>query len=460
MREWLLGLPGKDLDLTVAGRAIPLARRIGNATGGAFYVLDEATDTARVVYREPVGLVVDFAALRGPDIETDLRARDFTVNAMAVDVRTAESVQPPILDPTGGQTDLAARLLRATSEQAFQHDPVRLLRAVRFAAVLDLGIEQHTEGWLRRDAALIARPAAERVRQELALILAAPRAAEHVRRMDELGLLRHVLPEVTALHGVTQSAPHVNDVYEHTLATVAEVERLTEFSNPHLSPVEAEFLGPLAAELAAHLQVTLSEDRTRRTLLKLAALLHDAGKPAMRNVEPSGRVRFFGHEQPGAELTAEALTRLRFSAQEIHWVGTTVAQHMRPGFLVKEPPVTRRALYRFFRDSGAAGVDVLLLALADHLAARGPNLLPEHYRQQLQLTHWMLENYFHKPQEVIAPPPLVNGRDVMKLLGLPPGTRVGELLEAVREAQAEGEVRTRDEAVGFLKQAGAADQRT
>jgi len=454
VREWLLGQPGKDVDIVVAGAAIPLARCIANRTGGAFYVLDEAMEAARIVYRAPSELTVDLAAMRGGDIIADLQMRDFTVNAMAVDVREYDAPQPRVIDPCGGQADLAARILRATREDAFQQDAVRLLRAVRFVATLGLRIEPQTEAWIRRDAPLIAQPSAERIRQELALIMAAPDAAQHLRKMDELGLLPGILPEVAALKGVAQSTPHIYDVYEHTLATVAEAERLGTWPNATLFPEEEEFLRPFAHDLAAHFQPVLCEGRTRATLLKFAALCHDLGKPRTRTVEADGRIRNLGHESVGAEMAREMLTRLKFSAKEIRLVSTIVKHHMRPSGLVKQPAVTRKAIYHFFRDAGDAGVDVLILALADQLATRGEALRTvhrEHWLRYLRLAHLLLEHYFRKPMEAVAPPTLVTGGDVMSLLGLPPGPEVGRILEEVREAQAEGKVRTREEAEEMLR---------
>ena len=481
VRDWLLGRAGKDVDFTVAEAAIPLARRIGNATGGAFYVLDQELDAARVVY-PGLEFVADFAGLRGADIDADLRARDFTINAMAVDVRHADRPTPPLLDPCGGQRDLAARILRATHEGAFRHDPVRLLRAVRFAALFSMQVDPHTESWLRRDAPLLARPSAERIRQELALIVAAPGVAGHLRRLDELGLLAVVLPEMVALKGVAQPPQHhAYDVYEHTLAALAEVERLTTYFAPltkadglassaapltkggrgdlpslatRFHPEEEPFLGPFAADLAAHFGMVICEKRTRATLLRFAAMLHDVGKPQHRAVTEDGHITFHGHERLCAEMTRAILTRLRFSAQEVQWVTAIVAAHMRPGFLVKaghDAPVTRRAMYRFFRDTGEVAVDVLIFALADHLAARGTTLPVGDWPDELAFVHTMLEHYFRKPAEVASPPQLVTGRDVMSLLGLSPGPQVGQLLEAVREAQAAGQVRTRDEALEFLR---------
>jgi len=513
VRDWLLGKSGKDVDFTVAHGAIPLARRVANTTGGAFYVLDQEMDAARIVYRDPE-FVVDFAGLRDADITADLQARDLTINAMGVDVRHTDQPDPPVLDPCGGQCDLAAHILRATHEGAFRQDPVRLLRAVRFEALFAMPIDPDTEAWLRRDASLLVRPSAERIRQELALIVAAPGAAHHLRRMDELGLLAIVLPEMVALKGVAQPPEHhAYDVYEHTLASVAEVERLTTYLSPlpplirettsssppmirgatssspplirgatspspplireatspspplsrgargdqpaaRLHPEEEPFLAPFAAELAAHFGTVLCEKRTRATLLRFAAMLHDVGKPQHRTVTEDGHITFHGHEDSSAEMARTILTRLRFSAQEVQLVAAVVAAHMRPGFLVKaghEAPVTRRAMYRFFRDTGDAVVDVLIFALADHLAARGTTLPEGDWPDELAFVRTMLELCFRTPAEVAHPPPLVTGRDVMSLLHIPPGPQVGRLLEAVREAQAEGQVRTREEALEFLR---------
>jgi poly(A) polymerase len=451
VREWLLGRQGKDVDLVVPAGAIPLARDLADATAGAFYVLDRDTDAARIVYAEPVEWIVDVAAMRAPDILGDLRLRDFTINAMAIDVRDLMDPDPPVLDPCNGRDDLRAGTLRATAADAFQRDPVRLLRGVRFAASLGLAIEPNTERWILRDADLIAQPSAERIRQELALIMGTEGAADHLRQMDELGLLRPLLPEVAALKGVAQSLPHVHDVFEHTLVTVAQAERLVGPVPARLGPDEAEFLSPFADRLQAHFAQIACEGRARSTLLKFAALLHDVGKPATRSVEEDGRIRATGHEAVGQQVAKDVLTRLRFCTQEIRLVSTIVSHHMRLGWLLKAPPTTGRAVYRFFRDTGDAGIDVVILALADQLATRGETLEREHWRDYLELARLMLDHYFDRPAVAVAPRHLISGEDVMSTLGLEPGPRVGRLLEEVREAQAAGVVQTREDALCFLR---------
>lgn len=451
VREWVLGRPSKDVDLAVPGEAISLARELADATHGAFYVLDHDMDAARIVYAEPVAWTVDVAALRASDIVSDLRLRDFTINAMAIDIHHLLDAEPPIVDPCNGQADLRSGILRATSADAFQRDPVRLLRAVRFAATLGLTIEPNTASWIVRDAALISQPSAERIRQELALIVAADGAADHLRKLDELDLLRPVLPEVVALKGVSQSPPHVYDVFEHTLVSVAQAERLARLSSDTLGPEETRFLSPFADALRSHFAQIICEGRTRTTLLKFAAILHDVGKPATRHIDGDGRIRVTGHEAVGQQVAKRVLGRLRFCSQEIRLVSTIVSQHMRPGWLLKTPSVTPQAVYRFFRDTGDAGVDVVILALADQLATRGNTLDRGHWRDYLGLAELMLDHYFNKPRQAVDPPHLISGQDVMTVLHLEPGPEVGRVLEAVREAQAAGVVQTYEDALRFLK---------
>ncbi len=452
VRDRLLQQPPRDIDVAVAGDAIGLARRLANATGGAFYVLDEATEAARIVYGTAAdGCVVDVAAMRGPDIVADLRDRDLTINAMAIDVAHCSLADPPIIDPCAGQRDVQGKVVRATGAQAFRRDPVRLLRALRFAATLDFRLEPQTEAWIRRDASALSETSAERKRDEFVQMIAANAAAVHLRRLDELGLLEHVFPEVLRLKGVVQPLPHIYDVYEHSLAAVAEVERLVAWPDAKLGADEKEFLFPYASTLASHFGQVVAEGRRRSTLLKMCALLHDVGKPQVLAEGAGEARRAVRHAKLSAEMAAQALQRLRFTVREIRLASTIIGQHMRPGLLLKSGALNRRDIYCFFRDTGDAGVDVLMHALADQLATRGPMLARQHWRDYLALTGELLEHYYHKPQVAVSPPVLVTGQDVMWALGIEPGPRVGCLLEAVREAQADGLVQTKDEAIAFLR---------
>ncbi len=457
VRDWLLGRFSHDIDFAVAGDAVKLARRVADRMGGAFVLLDEERCTGRVVTRGKDGqrLFIDFARLQGDDIIADLSKRDFTVNAIAVAVADAESLAR-VIDPYDGRRDVRLGLVRSVSKTAFQDDPLRTLRAVRIAAEMQAGIEQGTEELLRRAVHLIVNVSAERVRDELVRILALPAAARNLRYLDELGLLMTVIPELEALKGVGQSPPHYLDVFEHSLEAARRLEEVVdaleggEAANGELSLIPL-LLSPFSRHLRTHLSQPISDDRSRLVLLKLVALLHDLGKPVAKSVDDEGGIHFYGHEGEGAKVVGAVLRRLRFGGNEVALAKTIVANHMRPPLLGGEEVVTRRAVYRFFRDTGDAGVDTLLLYLADCLATWGPNLRMARWRRRVWFVASMLTDYYERHQKVISPPRLINGHGLMEEFGLDEGPRIGELLEAVREAQAAGELQTREEALALAR---------
>ncbi len=445
VRDILLKRPTHDLDLAVQGSAVDLARAFANAHGGAFYVMDEAFDVARVILeRASARDTIDFARVRGGSIEQDLATRDLTINAMAADAATWGGSPEEIVDPFQGRSDLAARRLRAISPDVFANDPVRLLRAVRLEAELQFTLDAASAQWVRRDAALIARAPGERVRDEFIRILGSPAVLGQLRRLDTLALLGHVLPELNPTRGVTQSPPHIYDVFEHSLRAVGAVEQCEHERYQNLAQ------GAFSAQLLDHAARLTSGDRTRRVLLRLALVLHDVGKPSTRTVAPDGRIHFFGHAERGVEIVEPALRRLRMSGDEIELVKTVIAHHLRP-ILLAQNGITDRAVYRFFRDTGDAGVDVALHAWCDQQATYGDGMPPNVDAALQAVIGRLLDRYYHAHATVVAPPPLLNGRDVMDALHLPPGPRVGEILEALREAQATGQVRSRAEALDFLK---------
>lgn len=437
VRDELLGRAAKrDVDLALDGDAAELARAFADQCGGAFYLMDEEHNVARVIVADTS---VDFAQLRGR-LRDDLATRDFTINAMARQLGSNE-----LTDPFHGRKHLAAKQICAVTDEAFQNDPVRLLRAIRFADELEFTLGGHTEKLIRRDAHLLAFASPERARDEFCKILALPNPSTVLRQMDDLGLLSALLPEVTALQGITQSPPHAYDVFEHTLRVMDELETIQV--DGYADVANGEFV----SELQAHFARRVSADRTRGTLLRLAALLHDVGKAWMRSVDDAGIVHFYDHEPRGAEMSHASLRRLRFSNEEIAIVTRVIMDHLRPAHLAREPHLSNRAAYRFFRDAGDAGVDACVLTLAD---GRGKASPPIHAAEDARLratNALLLDRYFRARETVIAPPALIDGHTLIKELGLAPGKRVGELLEAIREAQAEGEVKTREDALAFAR---------
>jgi len=301
---------------------------------------------------------------------------------------------------------------------------------------------------IQRHHQLIATVAGERVRDELCRLIAASKAAQSLRLLDELGLLLVILPDLSPTKGAEQPKEHFWDVFEHSVETVAAVEFVLRVeSSAYYSEGTLAFV-PWSSELEQHFEEEVSSGHSRKTLLKLAALLHDVAKPQTRSID-GRRIRFLGHAKEGASASAVIMERLRFSSKEKEMVQKMVMHHLRPGQLSGEGLPTRRAIYRYFRDIADVAVDTIFLNLADHLATRGPKLDFEEWREHAQKLAYVLEERFK--ESIVAPPKLVDGHDVIDIFGLTPGPKVGKLLEAVREAQAVGDIATREEALLFVQ---------
>ena len=450
IRDSLMGRESIDIDIAVGANAMELAPRIADALRGRYVPLDEGNQIARVVLAKEGPLHLDIATMRG-GIADDLALRDFTVDAMAIGLTDISNEDAKLIDPFGGRRDLETRVVRAVSEEAFRRDPARLLRAPRLAAECGFSIDDETGAQISRNCRLIRNVAGERVRDELCRLLAVPGSARWLRLLDELGLLLVIFPELAPARGSEQPKEHYWDVFEHSMETVATVEFLLRTGKPDYCSDEMLASAPWWPALESHFESEVAGGRSRKVLLKLAALLHDIAKPQTRTFEETGRMRFFGHSQQGAETAAGILERLRFSAREKEVVYRMIEHHLRPGQLSRDREMpTPRAIYRYFRDTCDAGIDTIFLNLADHLAARGPMMELESWREHAGVMTFVLEERFRE-ESVVSPPKLIDGHDLMNTFGILPGPRVGELLEAVREAQAAGEVATREEALDFVR---------
>jgi poly(A) polymerase len=424
VRDGLLGRASKDLDYAVRGDAQRLARRVADLLGGAFFTYSEAFSTYRVVLS---GGVVDFAP--------DLAERDFTVDAMALPARGGDPGARvgvgKVIDPLGGAADLTARRLLACGPRALSADPLRVLRLARLAAAFEL---QPTAGLL--DAARAAAPAlqtvsGERVCTELTALLGLPAAARGLRLLDETGALAEILPEVTALRGVEQNLFHHLDVLGHTLEAVELVPQVVSQLGGERFLVAPEACGlPGAAPLAP---------------VGFVALFHDLGKPGVRQVSEDGRVMFWHHDELGAQMVRDIAARLKLSRRFQDYLALLIGTHLRLGFLVREAPLTLRALVRYRRAVEPYVFESVVLSLADRLATRGERTsaasMARHYR--LARVVW-LEIPKHSRQ------PLMDGAEAMALLGLAPGPLLGEALQALQEETDAQEVTTKDEAREFL----------
>ena len=461
VRDALLGRQDYDLDFVTAGDALKLARKLADELGGAYFPLDSVRNVARIIVRSELGgepakiqpYKIDISRYQGPDLHSDLFGRDFTINAMALPLSQPET----LVDPLHGADDLIAKRLRACSPTSFLDDPIRILRAVRLAIDLDLNIQPETLGWLRLAIPRLVDISAERLRDELFRMLSLAHPSSALRVLDMFGVLEQLLPEVSVLKGVQQSPPHVMDVWNHTMDSLNRLEILLELLAPAFDPEKASnltlgmvalILGRYREQLQLHLDSALNPERPHRALLFLAGLYHDVGKSATQSTDETGQIRFLGHDQAGSQLAERRGQALKLSNLEISRLATIVGHHMRPSFLSHpEEPPTRKAIYHFFKATGAAGVDICILSLADVLATYGPTLPPDRWARHLEVVRSLLQAWWEDKHEKVLPPALVTGDDLQTALGLTPSPLIGYLLESIREAQVSGEVHNREEAI-------------
>jgi poly(A) polymerase len=455
IRDARLEMATADIDIALAADALKTAPEIAQALGGKFVLLDKQNRIGRVVVADdkaPSGgrWQLDFTSFEDT-IEKDLARRDFTIDAIAADLDELGGEDPTLIDPFGGLSDLKDKVIRAVSPTVFEDDPVRLLRGVRLAAELGFKLDGKTEALVRSQSRLIADVAGERLREELVRLLAVPHPERFLFHLDELGLITILFPELAGTKGVEKPREHAWNVFEHSLQTVIAVDFILRQGSWDYADDEVLSVVPWSDRLAQHFNQEVSGGSRRRTLLKLAALLHDIAKPETKTVGEDGRTHFLGHAKLGAAAAAERLQQLRFSGKEVKLVEIMINYHMRPGQMSQQGLPTQRAIYRYFRDCGQAGIDILYLSLADHLATRGPKLDRAGWREHAAMVEYILAKHFEQ-EKLVEPVRLVDGNDLINIFGLAPGPAIGEILESVCEAQASGELTDREEALDYIRQ--------
>ena len=487
LRDSIVGKPSSDIDLAVSGDVASLARKLADSVDGSSFTLDGEHRLFRVHVPHRFGLlkpdnserqivqsnngqrnvspftIVDMHEFDG-DLIKELSDRDFTIDAMAIkpeyliewivgnqtDINS--SLYGNIIDPFNGLGDLKVKSVKVVSNNVFANDPVRLIRAVRIAAQLGFSIEKLTRGLIRIHSSLLGNTAPERLRDELLLIMDCPEPAESLYFMDELGLLKELIPELTLTRGVVQPIEHHWDVFNHCIETLRFVDVLTCI-DPNYCDNAGQFV-PWHTSLEEHFLEKVSDGHSRRTIMKLAGLLHDISKPQTKTTDPvTGRMRFIGHDREGAEICRQILGRLRFSGKGIDMICSMVRHHMRPTQLSqgRELP-TNRAIYRYYRDLGAIAIDTLYLNLADYRAAKGPNVDIVDWHDHCDLIAYILERGFEQTDRIEKTDKLLDGRTLMKNLDIQPGIMVGRLLRAIDEAHALGEVSSEGDAIIMAKE--------
>ena len=437
VRDLLMERPVTDLDLVVAEDAQDAARRLAQAAAGHVFPLSERFGAWRVLAPDR-SWQSDLTPVRDGAIEADLALRDFTINAMAVPLVAGE----PLIDPHGGIDDLRDRIVRVVGERSYAEDPLRTLRMARFACELGFAVDAETR-WLAADsAAAIDQVAPERIFHELRRLIVSADVLRGLDLMDEVGLIAILLEEIEALKGVEQNPYHHLDVWGHTLAVLACLLDLERDPEP--------VFGEKSAAVGEELRQPLADELTRGQALRLAALLHDIGKPGTRRLTDDGRILFWGHDELGAEMSRAYCARMHTSTALADFLAGIARHHLRLGFLVHERPLSRRHVYRYLTACAPVELEVTVLSVADRLATRGERTKPDAVEAHVALARELAGEALDW-RSTGPPDPHMSGAELMRELDLEPGPRVGELLERIREAAFAGEVTSREQAIALAR---------
>ncbi len=432
VRDYFLGKTTFDRDLIVVDEDAKIfAEKISEFFAAAFVPLDEINKIYRVVMPDKL----NFLDITNPvenSLEKDIMRRDLTINSLAANIRTGE-----IIDLCGGVADLHNKIIRGVRDENFVDDPLRLLRVFRFYSLLGFQIDKHLLDIIKKHSGLIFKPAKERVQYELMKLFSGKYADLALLKMDECGILELIFPFVKELKQVPPNLHHHLNLYHHSVETVRQVQILYENSSD---------------EVKNHMDKVSFGGFSRIAHLKLACFVHDIGKFSTWTIEEdTGRHRFIKHDDVGSKLIVPILKSLTFSNKQIEYLKLMVKKHMYPTAVVSAPDLNEKVMMRFVRKMEDDAIDNILIAQADRLSARGPEITDDIVNENISALNNLL-NFYLEAKETLKPlPKLLDGNEVMKILNIEPSPKLGEVMRALYEAQISGDVTTKDEAVNFVK---------
>lgn len=425
VRDALLGWTLKDIDLATDGDSLKLARKIANATGGDFFVLDSERRVGRALIAMSDGHIsIDVAHFRGDNLLSDLTDRDFTINALAVNLTNDLS---RLIDPLGGERDIQEKIIRRCHARSIANDPIRSLRALRQSLQFGMRIEPQTLADIRADGPKLVETSPERIRDEFIKLLSGTKPDSALRLAKQLALLELILPEIKNLPGM---ADHTGD------KTLSIINRLTHILTA-ISPARSDHTGAsfglgmmiiqldrFRPQLHEHIATLWPNERSHQALLILAVLLHGLGV-----IDTSA--------------IAERTSQLRLSKNEIQRLTVIIQNYGRP----LQEDLHPISIHRFWRHLGKAGVDVCLVSLADYLGNVGTAIDQDYWLTYIDRVRILLEAFYDRHDQLVAPPPLLDGNDLINALNLSPSPIIGKLLDIIREGQVAGEILTSEDAL-------------
>ena len=440
LRDLYLSREVVDFDFATSRNAIKIAKNFAREIKGAFVLLDQDHNCARVARKEKGRLLTfDFADFRSKDLKGDLSHRDFTINTISIDVKDLygkKDILKEVKDYKKGLKDIRLKTIKMVSKKVFVEDPLRMLRAFSLQATLNFKIETKTKAQIKKDLPFLSQVARERVREELFKVLSSKNAYKNLKAMNSLGLLEKVIPQIVVMKHIPQGGYHHLSLINHSFESVRQVEKcFLEFANDE--------------KIQKYLNEELACSRKCFALIKLAAFLHDIGKPETYKKE-RGKTTYHGHEHAGRYIVRNVAKMLKMSVSERTFLEIMVGHHLRPGYLSNFRNPTPRAIFRFFRDTGSEAIGVLFLSLADQRSTRGPLTTQKDQEHHEEIIYDLIFRYFEeeKKEKKVR---ILTGNDLIKQLKLKPSPIFTKILARIEEKYALGEIKTKKQALEIAK---------
>ena len=430
VRDYYMGLESTDRDIIVMdGDAREFALKLKDLFDAAFVPLDEENKIYRLVLPDKINYI-DVTNPAGDSIEKDLMRRDLTINAIAVNIRTGN-----VIDISGGVTDIKNKCINYVSELNFVDDPLRLLRVYRFQALYGFQLAPETINAVCKYSDLIHKPAVERINYELLKLFSGEYAHIALENMNKTWILEEIFPFVKELKQVPPNAHHHLDLFHHSIETVRQIQCLYDNASD---------------EVKEHLSRIDFGGFSRLAHLKLAGFMHDIGKFPTWTIE-EGKHRFIKHDDVGAKMSVKILKDLHFSNKQIDYISSMIKYHIYPSHVMTSPQITEKIMMRYVRKMDKNSIDAIILAQADRLSARGPEITDEIVERNITSLNMLLRFYLEVHETLKPLPKLLDGNDVMKILNIKPSKKLGDIMNALHEAQISGDVTTKEHAVEFIK---------
>ena len=430
VRDYFLGKNSFDRDIIVVDEDPCLfSKKVAEMFDATFISLDEINKIYRIVLKDKINYL-DITSPIENSIEKDLKRRDISINSIAVNIRSGE-----IIDYTNGINDIKNKVIRCISEKNIEDDPLRILRIYRFHSLFGFDITDETLSAVKKYSKLVKKPAIERINYEILKLFSGEFAHITLEKMNEVGILDDIFPFIIDVKKIPPNTHHHLDLFHHCLETVKQIQKIYENSNE---------------EVKEHLDLVDFGGFSRLSHLKMAGFMHDIGKFSTWTIEESGRHRFIKHDDVGSKMSIKLLKDMHFSNKQIEYISMMIKNHIYPSQVMSSENITEKVMMRYVRKMDKNSIDGIILAQADRLSAQGPAITKEIVEKNINSLNNLLDFYLEIRKTLKPLPKLLDGNDVMQILNIKPSKYLGEVLSSLQEAQINGDVITKEQAIDFV----------